>query len=89
MVKDRTDLPEEAVVFDDPAFDDSIVGITSDGGVVYDFDLMVEELAADDNISFEDAADFISYDTMRVIPYTSGKGVPPVIMYSFYDKERR
>ena len=75
-------LPEEAVVFDNPAFDCSIVGTTSDGGVVYDYDTMVRELIADDNINEEEAREFIDYKTLRSIPYASSYGTPPVVMYS-------
>lgn len=80
--KIRKLLPKEAAVLDDPAFDCSIVGITSDGEVVYDYDTMVRELIADDNISEEEARDFIDNKTLRRIPYASSYGTPPVVMYS-------
>ena len=41
----RAELPEDAIVFDNMSYDGSIVGVTTDGRVVYDYDKMVEELA--------------------------------------------
>jgi hypothetical protein len=72
-----------AVVFDNPSFDGSIIGVTDDDCVVYDYNKMVEELAADDGMSLEDAADFISYNTIRAIPYAGAYA--PVIMYRLED----
>ena len=33
----RLNLDEDAVVFDNPNFDNSIIGVTTDGNVVYDY----------------------------------------------------
>lgn len=63
------------LLLDNPAFDNSIVGITSDNRLIYDRNRMVEELSeefAEDGISEDpemEAEDFISYDTERAIPY--------------------
>ena len=59
----------ESVIFDDPAYDNSIVGISTDGCLVYDFAKMVKELSQDDGISEEEALDFIEYNTVRILPY--------------------
>ena len=40
----RAELPEDAIVFDNMSYDGSIVGVTTDGRVVYDYDKMIEEL---------------------------------------------
>ena len=40
----RSELPEDAIVFDNMSYDSSIIGVTTDGRVVYDYDKMVEEL---------------------------------------------
>ena len=62
-------LNPSAVLFDNPSFDNSIIGISTSGNIVYDLELMIEELANDDNITYDDAADFISYNTVRALPY--------------------
>lgn len=62
------------LLLDNPAFDNSIVGITSDNRLVYDRSKMVEELSEEfaqngSNDPEIEAEDFISYDTERAIPY--------------------
>ena len=76
----RAELPEDAIVFDNMSYDGSIVGVTTDGRVVYDYDKMVEELMADEQCSYEEAADWIDYNTIRALPYAGENG--PIIMYS-------
>lgn len=76
----RSELPEEAIVFDNMSYDNSIVGVTTDGRVVYDYDKMIEELMQDEEWSYEDAVEWIEYNTVRSLPY-GGPGAP-IIMYS-------
>lgn len=59
----------DLVVFSNPDFDDSIIGISSDDRVIYDYDLMVEELMRKDKISETDAIEFIDYNTLRSLSY--------------------
>ena len=75
------ELPEEAIVLGDAfmSYDNSIVGVTTDGRVVYDFDKMVEELMQDEEWSYEEAVEWIDYNTIRSLPY-AGPGAP-IIMY--------
>lgn len=75
----RAELPEDAIVFDNMSYDGSIVGVTTDGRVVYDYDMMVEELMEDEQCSYEEAADWIDYNTIRSLPYASENG--PIIMF--------
>ena len=76
----RAELPEDAIVFDNMSYDGSIMGVTTDGRVVYDYDKMVEELMADEQCSYEEAADWIDYNTIRSLPYAGESG--PIIMFS-------
>lgn len=41
---------------------------------------MIEHLIQEDDMSYEEAIDFISYNTIRSLPY-AGEGAP-IIMYS-------
>ena len=75
----REELPEDAIVFDNMSYDGSIIGVTTDGRVVYDFDKMVEELMQDEEWSYEDAVEWIEYNTVRALPYAGPNG--PIIMY--------
>ena len=77
----RNELPEEAMVLGDMfmSYDNSIIGFTTDGRVVYDYDKMIEELMQDEEWSYEDAVEWIEYNTVRSLPY-GGPGAP-IIMY--------
>ena len=78
----RERLDEGALVFDNPAYDNSIIGKTFDGRAIYDIDKMAEELSEDDGISVEEAADFIGYNAVRSLPYAGEKA--PVVVYVEY-----
>ena len=74
----RNLLPEDAIVFDNISYDESIVGVTFDGRVIYDYDLMVLELICHEGFSHEEAVDWIEYNTLRSLPY-GGKKAPLVV----------
>ena len=58
-----------ATIFENPSFNSAIVGVTSDDRVVYDYDLMVEDLSEQDNMTLWEAQEFIEYNTIRALPY--------------------
>ena len=70
---------EHSIVFESPDYDDAIIGVTHDDRVIYDYDKMVEHLMVNDNMTDEEAADFISYDTLRIIPYAGEYA--PIVMF--------
>lgn len=70
----------EGAVFDGPAFDKSIIGITTDGNAVYDYELMVHELMESEGISETEAKDHIDHDVIGTLPYID-PDIRPVIMY--------
>lgn len=65
----RKELPESAQVFDNHAYDNSIIGVSTDGRVVYDFDTMVQELMEDEGWTVEESIEWIEYNTIRALPY--------------------
>ena len=71
---------EDAAIFRNPDYDEAIVGVTPDGNVIYDFDLMVHHLIKYDGMTEMDAVEFIDQDVMRVIPYMGE--YPPIIIYT-------
>jgi hypothetical protein len=79
-VRDRLD--DDALVFDNPAYDNSIIGQTFDGRAIYDIDSMAEELSSDDEITLEEAMDFIDYNAIRSLPYAGDKA--PVVVHVEY-----
>lgn len=84
------EVAPEALVFDNPSFDTAIIGIASNGAVVYSLDLMCEEFARVNECDYMDALEFIDYNTLRAISFASG-GIPPVVIenefYEYKDKE--
>ena len=76
----RYELPEDAIVFDNMSYDNSIVGVTTDNRVVYDYDKMILELMEDEEWSYDDAIEWIEYNTIRSLPYAGEYA--PIIMYS-------
>ena len=69
---------EDAIIFDGPEFDDAIVGVTDEGQVVYDYDKMVQSMMQQDNISEEEAIEFIEFNTIRALPYVENA---PIVMH--------
>lgn len=78
----RERLDDNALVFDNPAYDGAIIGETFDGRAIYDIEKMADELATDDDISIEDAMDFIDYNAIRSLPYAGDKA--PVVVHIEY-----
>lgn len=68
----------EAIIMD--GFDDAIVGIDTDGRVVYDYDKMTEVLINRDGMEYEEASEYIDYNCIRALPYYGE--MRPIIMYS-------
>ena len=76
----REMLDDNTIVFDNPAFDNSIIGITTDGQAVYSYYKMIEELMNDDGISEEEAIDWIEYNSLRALPYAGA--MAPIVIYT-------
>ena len=72
---------EEAVVFNVPSYDNSIVGITDDGHIIYDYDKMVKEFMSENNVTMEEAIEFVEYNTIRTLLYIE-ETVRPIIMFN-------
>ena len=73
---------EDAVVFENPDYDSAIIGVSSDGRVVYDYDLMVEHLMRKDGMKDLEAVEFIDYNTVRAAEYYSDG---PIVMYKLME----
>jgi hypothetical protein len=78
----RSELPEDALVFDNLAYDNAIIGISSDGRVVYDYEKMIDGLIVNEEFTYEDAAEWIDYNTIRSIPYYGN--MAPIVMYPIW-----
>ena len=65
----RENLPEDSIVFDNHAYDNSIIGVSTDGKVVYDYNKMVQELMNDEGWTELECIEWIDYNTIRALPY--------------------
>ena len=59
----------DVLMLDNHAYDRSIVGITVDGKLVYDYEKMVEEFMDDEGCDELEALEWLEYNTMRALPY--------------------
>ena len=62
-----------------PDFAPAVIGISSNGTLVYSYDKMVRCLAKQDNMPEDEAMEYIDYNTIRSLPYWDDRR--PVIMY--------
>jgi hypothetical protein len=71
------EMLENVSMFENPAFVNAITGIDlHHKKIVYDYDKMVECLMEEDNMTMEEAIEFIDYNTLRTVPYMPN---PPII----------
>ena len=75
---------EDIAFFTNPEFLDAIIGVGEDSRLVYSYSKMVESLMLRDNMSDEEAIEFIDYNTMRSVPNMGSHA--PIIVYSISDK---
>lgn len=61
------------------SYDDALIGVTEDNRAVYDYEKMVQWLVDTEGWTYEEATEWIDYNTIRALPYM-GEGAP-VIMY--------
>lgn len=66
---------EDVIIFDNPSYDDALIGVTNDNRAVYDYDKMIEWLVTNENMDYEESADFISYNSS----FYYGEGYPLII----------
>lgn len=76
----RDNLPEHSLIFNNHAYDNSIIGVTINGNIIYDYDKMIRELMEDQNCSFDSAKEWIDRNTVLSLPYFPDPR--PIIMYS-------
>jgi hypothetical protein len=75
---------EDSVVFENPDYDSAIIGFDANNNrVIYDFEKMAIHLMDNDGMTYEEAVEFIEYNTLRSIPYAGGNA--PIVMYSIED----
>ena len=70
---------EDSIVFENPDYDSAIIGYDAvSNRIIYDFDLMVEHLMNTDGMEYDEAVEFIEYNTIRATPY-AGEMAPIIL----------
>ena len=69
----------QSIIFENPDYSSALIGITTDGRAVYDYELMIKDLSLKDNMSYEEALEFIDYSTVGSLPPTDNKY--PIIIH--------
>lgn len=72
-------IAEDALKFESPSFDSAIIGIDYFGRLVYDYNEMVIDLMETENMTEDEAVEFIDYNTFRSLPYY-GHNAPIVLI---------
>lgn len=70
---------DDAIVFEDYDYADAFIGISHDGRAVYSYDKMTEWLMLKENWTFEEAIEWIDYNTIRALRYAGPNG--PIVVY--------
>lgn len=73
---DLFEMYPESIKLD--GFDNCIVGVDTDGRYIYSMFRMVEQLMTADGMDEDEAYDYISYNTIRALPY-AGDGAPIIV----------
>lgn len=74
---------EDVKYLTDYSYDDALIGVTNNNRAVYDFDKMVEWLVEKEKLTYEEAIEWIEYNTIRALPYFGENA--PIIMYPLHD----
>lgn len=74
------DDADEIILFTSPSYDTAILGISSEGNVIYSYTKMIDYLVETDGMSEEEGMEFIDYNTIRAIDYVADKK-KPIICY--------
>lgn len=73
---------EDVIIFRNPDYTTALIGLTPDGNAVYDSDLMLDWLIENENMTAEEAEDFISYNSS----FYYGEGYPMIYYGEEYEE---
>ena len=69
---------ENAVVLESPDYLSAVAGVSEDGRVIYSYPKMLQHLVLNDGMTYEEAAEFVDYNTIGALPYMGEK--KPIIL---------
>ena len=74
------EIEEDVILLENHTYDNSVIGITEDGRLIYDYEKMIKEFMKDEGCSETEAIEWLEYNTLRAIPYMGERA--PIIMYT-------
>lgn len=63
----------DTVILENPNYETAIIGISHNGQLIYSYNQMVECLENNENMTEDEAIEFIDYNTIRSLPYMGDK----------------
>lgn len=72
---------EDTIVLENEDYLPAVIGTDSDGRLIYSYDKMAEFLMERDKMSYEEACEWIDYNTIRALPYMGP--MHPIIIREF------
>ncbi len=69
---------DDAIILENPDYLSAVVGVSDEGRVIYSYPQMLEHLMLNDGMSFEEAAEFIDYNTLGALSCMGEKA--PIIL---------
>ena len=70
---------EEVKYLTNYSYDSALIGVSDDNRAIYDFGLMIEWLMIEKGFDYDDAIEWIEFNTIKALHYM-GDGAP-IIMY--------
>lgn len=70
---------ETPLILDGATYDNSIIGMSHDGRLVYSYSSMIREFQEENECSYEESREWVDYNTIRALPYAKGKA--PIIIF--------
>lgn len=72
------------VFFENPSFDDAIIGVSQDNRVIYDYYKMIASAMKEEGWTEEDTIDWIDFNTIRALSYVENA---PIIIDYFIEED--
>ena len=72
------------ILFENPGYETAFIGLDTNYRAVYSYNKMIQFLMESDGLTEEEAAHFISYNTIRACAYIQN---PPIILESEFEDE--
>lgn len=71
-------IDEEVLILDNHAYDKSIIGLSEDHRLIYDYEKMIQEFQRDEKCSAIEAIEWLEFNTIPALAYMGERA--PIIM---------